>query len=72
MTGDEVQRVQNAAHLMARAAEAMIRAMGMVAENQMREHRGESPAYVEEAFTQVILDCQIGVNDAVTLLRQGC
>jgi len=45
---------QKAAVLSARCTTAMIRAMGMAAENQSRQHRGESPAYTEEAFQRII------------------
>ena len=43
-----------AAVLNARCATAMIRAMGMQAENMQREHRGESMAFTYEDFEKVI------------------
>jgi hypothetical protein len=49
-----VTEEQKAAMINARCATAMIRAMGMQAENAQRQHRGESLAYNEEAFLQVI------------------
>ena len=36
------------------AVQALIEAMGMMAENQQRIHRGESLAYTEKAFQVVI------------------
>lgn len=36
------------------AVQALIEAMGMVAENQQRIHRGESLAYTEESFNKLI------------------
>ncbi|MHC4188433.1 MAG: hypothetical protein ACYSUB_01990 [Planctomycetota bacterium] len=47
---------EKAAVINARAAMALVRAMGMQAENLNRQQRGESIAYVEEAFEQVIID----------------
>ncbi len=43
-------------------ARALIRAMGMQAENQDREHRGASPAYTEKAFVDIIDEEGIGYN----------
>ncbi len=43
-----------AAVINARVATAMIRAMGMQAENQHRTHRGDQIAYDETAFLNVI------------------
>ena len=45
---------QKAAVINARCATAMIRAMGMQAENEVRRHRGEAPSYREEDFVKVI------------------
>lgn len=45
---------QRAAVINARAATAMIRAMGMQAENDQRKHRNESMAYGEADFAKVI------------------
>lgn len=41
---------------MSSTVRALIKALGMQAENLQREHRGESMAYVEEAFTSLIDD----------------
>jgi hypothetical protein len=49
----------------AAVARAQIRAMGMVAENAMRERRGESPAYTEDSFLLVIFEEGIGYNAAI-------
>jgi hypothetical protein len=43
-------------------ARALIRAMGMQAENQDREHRGAAPAYTEKAFFDIIDEEGIGYN----------
>lgn len=45
---------EKAAIINARAATALIRAMGMQAENIMRQHRGHTIAYAENAFIKVI------------------
>jgi hypothetical protein len=47
---------QKAAAVNARVACAMIRAMGMQAENAARILRGEPIAYTEEAFDRVIIE----------------
>lgn len=57
------------AQLNAAVARAQIRAMGMQAENESRQNRGESPAYVEEDFVRVIDDEGIGFNQAVMATR---
>ena len=45
---------QKAAVINARAATAMIRAMGMHAENMQRQHRGEVMAYTSDDFMKII------------------
>jgi len=45
---------EKAAIINARAATALIRAMGMQAENFIRQQRGHTIAYAEDAFTKVI------------------
>lgn len=45
---------QKAAIINARCTTAMIRAMGMQAENLQRELSGESLAYVEKDFKEII------------------
>ena len=54
-----------AAEIIAPSARAMIRAMGMCAENANREYRGEAPAYAEEAFLAIIEE-GIGHNAVVS------
>jgi hypothetical protein len=39
---------------LAQQIRALIRAMGMQAENQIREHRGEALAYDENAFIELL------------------
>jgi len=58
-------RMTNAALLMSRCACAIVTCCGMLAENQIRERRGEAAAYDEGAFQQVILDSDISRDDAV-------
>lgn len=58
------------AYLISQSVCALITAMGMQAENDQRKHRGESMAYMEEAFQKVILDYSIGSNDAILTLRE--
>lgn len=59
----------NAAYVTAQAACAMIEAMGMVAENQQRQHRGESMAYTEHAFNKLIEKYGIHHNAVCTVLQ---
>jgi hypothetical protein len=56
------------AEVNARCTTAMIRAMGMQAENQSRQHRGESPAYTEESFQKIIEEEGTGWNAVCGLL----
>jgi len=49
----------------ARCTRAMIRAMGMLAENQSRAHQGYSMAYVEKDFMKIIDDEGIGHNQVI-------
>lgn len=60
---------QQAAYVMAQAACAMAEIAGMQAENQKRAHRGESPAYGEDAFNSVIERNVIGHNAVLGLFR---
>lgn len=41
---------------------------GMKAENQIREHRNESPAYDDKDFMRLIDKYQFGSNDVVKYL----
>ncbi len=43
-----------AAYLYSRSAAAMVRAMGMQAENMQRVHRGEPMAYTEVDFQRIL------------------
>lgn len=47
--------------------QALITVVGMVAENGMRLHRGEAPAYVEQHFQKVIED--LGIHHSGVLAR---
>lgn len=51
-------------------ARAMIRAMGMQAENQQRAASEEAPAYVESDFLAVIDEECAGWNDIIGTLDQ--
>lgn len=59
---------QRAAFLIAQTACAMIEAMGMVADNQMRAFSNEPPAYTKGAFDALIDRYGLGHNAAVTWL----
>ena len=60
---------QKAAYIQAQAACAMAEIAGMQAENMQREHRGESMAYVEDDFAQVIEKYSIHHNAVVEWMR---
>ena len=55
----------------ANIARAMLRMEGMKAENLQRQHRGESPAYVEEHFLKVIDEEGISHNYVLDTLNNG-
>lgn len=57
---------QSAAYVNSEAACALIEAMGMAAENQQRQHRGESMAYTQEAFEALLRKHVIGHNAALS------
>ena len=61
---------QQAAFIMAQAACAMAEIAGMQAENQQRAHLGQSMAYVEKQFTDVIERNCIGHNAVISFFRQ--
>jgi hypothetical protein len=61
---------ERAAYLSAQVACAMIEALGMMSENMQRQHRGESMAYTEEAFTRLQEQYPIGHNAALTWLKE--
>jgi hypothetical protein len=54
----------------ARCTRARIRAMGMAAENAQRLITGNSPAYTEQAFLDLIDEEGIGYNRIVEELYQ--
>ena len=56
---------QQAAYIIAQAAEAMIRAMGMDAENQKRRSQGYTPAYTEAAFIELLAGYALGHNSVI-------
>jgi hypothetical protein len=60
---------QKAAYINSQSACALIEAMGMISENQQRVHRGESMAYTESAFTELIDKYGIGPNGVMHTLR---
>lgn len=61
---------QKAAFIMGQAAMLNAILAGMLSENQMRLHRGEAPAYTEEAFQRVIAEYSIlSWNGALEYLR---
>jgi len=55
--------------LNANVARALIRAMGYQAENLQRQHRGESMAYMEKDFSDLIELEGIGYNDVIGFVR---
>lgn len=60
---------QKAAYINAMATGALIEAMGMVAENKYREQRGDTIAYTEEAFQEVIQRWGIHHNSVIDFMR---
>ena len=56
---------QQAAYVNAQAAAALIEALGMVAENKLREQRGETLAYDGAAFDDVIRRYRIDHSSVV-------
>lgn len=58
------------AFVTARAAELNARVAGMVAENQLRQQRGESIAYGEAEFSAMLDDYQFGYNDLIKFFEQ--
>jgi len=65
-------KTQAAAFIMARAAQLNCRVAGMVADNQAREHRGESPAWTALEFADVDREYQDLDRDAlITLFNES-
>ena len=62
---DEGTVMSMCAMVSASVACAMIRAMGMQAENEQRKHRGEAMAYTEADFVALIDSEAIGYNSVV-------
>ena len=58
-----------AAFIVSQSAAAMVEALGMMSENLQRVHRGDSIAYAELAFMEVISRNGIGWNQAMEYLR---
>lgn len=65
MSNEDTVRFCRAVEVMGRIARAQIRVEGMKAENMQREQRGESIAYWNDSFEQVITDERIHHNDIV-------
>jgi hypothetical protein len=61
---------QKAAYVIAMSACAMIKALGMMADNQQREHRGESMAYTNEQFDALIEEHGIHHNAVIERFTQ--
>lgn len=59
----------NNAYVISMSIAAMIRAMGMQAENMQRFLDGNSIAYTEEAFNNLIDEYGLHYNNIVTLLQ---
>jgi hypothetical protein len=59
-----------AALLFSQSVCAMLRGFGMISENLQRVHRGESIAYTDQMFEEVMNEFSIGWNSAVMLLRE--
>ena len=55
--------------VIANCARAMIQAMGMQAENQVRIAAGAAIAYTEEEFLKVIAGNDLEYNSVITTLR---
>jgi len=60
---------QKAAFIIAQSAVLVARVAGMQAENQIREHRGESLAYAENAFLTLIDESGVHHNAAIGLFH---
>ena len=60
-----VNRIMEAAKLIANSSAALIQAIGMMSENIERANRGESLAYTEDQFMRLIQDNGITYNDVI-------
>lgn len=65
MTSDDIDRFRRAIDVMARVVRAQITMEGMKAENMQRARLGQSMAYTEAQFDEVITNEHIGNNDIV-------
>lgn len=60
-----LNRIMEAAKLIANSSAALIQAIGMMSENIERANRGESLAYTEDQFMKLIQDNGITYNDVI-------
>lgn len=60
---------QKAAYVMAQAACALIEVAGMIAANQVRQMKGHSLAYDEEAFNSISIKYGIHHNAVIGLFH---
>ena len=60
---------QQAAFIMSQSACALIKAMGMQADNQRAAHDGEPPEYIGRAFNELIEEHGIGCNAVIGFWR---
>ena len=62
--------VERAAYIISQSICALIEAMGMMAENQWREQRGESTAYGDEAFSGLLDRYELRSKDVFHFLQE--
>jgi len=62
---------QAAAYVIAQAAVLSATCAGMVAENQIRAHRGESAAYDDDAFQNEITRAALRHDEVIALFRRS-
>ncbi len=60
---------QRAAYVISQSTAGLLRAAGMMAENQLRALNGESPAYGEDAFNALVEELGLDHNSVVEILR---
>jgi hypothetical protein len=60
---------QAAAFVTAQAAACYGRIAGMQAENQVRAHKGEAPAYDEQAFANAVAEYTVEHNSVIHLFN---
>lgn len=71
MTENIEAYLRNHAYCIAMSMRAYGLIAGMQAENQARLRHGMSPAYMEEAFDQVLRDCGQDHNSVITNMSNG-